>query len=63
VLAYADEVTEGVRAKKATFKRLGKFLSEQEIVELTLTIGFYGMVARFLEALEVDVDRKRFRSG
>jgi alkylhydroperoxidase family enzyme len=58
VLQYTDEVTEQIRAKNSTYKKLQAFLSEREIVELTLTIGFYNMVSRFLEALEVDLDEK-----
>jgi AhpD family alkylhydroperoxidase len=63
VLQYADELTENIRAKKATFKRVQRFLSEREIVELTLTIGMYNLVSRFLEGLEVDLDSKRLRKA
>jgi len=56
VLQYTDEVTQEVRAKNSTYKKLQAFLNEREIVELTLTIGYYNMVSRFLEALEVDLD-------
>jgi alkylhydroperoxidase family enzyme len=59
VLQYTDELTRSIRAKTATFKRLEKFLSPQEIVELTLTVGTYNLVSRFLEALEVDLESKR----
>lgn len=31
-------------------------LSDQQIVELTLLAGFYGMTARFLRAMDVDYD-------
>lgn len=31
-------------------------LDDQEIVELTLTAGFYGMTARFLNAMDVETD-------
>jgi uncharacterized peroxidase-related enzyme len=61
VLQYTDELTQEIRAKNSTFKKLQAFLSEREIVELTLTIGFYNMVSRFLEALEVDLDDKPLR--
>ena len=59
VLQYTDELTLNIRARKATFQRLEKFLSPQEIVELTLTIGTYNLVSRFLEALQVDLEDKR----
>jgi alkylhydroperoxidase family enzyme len=58
ILQYTDEVTQEVRAKNSTYKKLQAFLNEREIVELTLTIGYYNMVSRFLEALEVDLDEK-----
>ncbi|MBU2552105.1 MAG: carboxymuconolactone decarboxylase family protein [Proteobacteria bacterium] len=54
VLRYTDEVAVGIRASDETFARLKRFLSEREIVELTVTIGYYGMVSRTLEALQVD---------
>ena len=58
MLQYTDEVTGQIRAKNSTYKKLQAFPSEREIVELTLTIGFYNMVSRFLESLEVDLDEK-----
>jgi alkylhydroperoxidase family enzyme len=61
VLQFTDELTGQVRAKNSTYKKLQAFLSEREIVELTLTVGFYNMVSRFLEALEVDLDEARFK--
>jgi len=63
VLQYTDELTKSIRAKKATFKRLKRFLSEQEIVELTLTVGMYNLVSRFLEGLEVDLEPKLLRKA
>jgi len=63
VLQYTDELTKSIRAKKPTFKRLQRFLGEQEIVELTLTIGMYNLVSRFLEGLEIDLERKRLRKA
>lgn len=63
VLQYTDELTEKIRAKNATFKRVRRFLNEQEIVELTLTIGMYNLVSRFLEGLEVDLEPKRLRKA
>jgi hypothetical protein len=40
-----------------------RFLNEQEIVELTLTVGTYNLVSRFLEGLEVDLEPKRLRKA
>jgi hypothetical protein len=39
-----------------TFAPLAKILSAQEMQELTMTIGFYMMVSRFLETFGVDLE-------
>ena len=56
VLRYVDEVTREVKVTGETFEGLKAFLGEQEIVELTVTAGYYGMAARVLVALEVDME-------
>lgn len=56
VLRYTDEVTENVRVKDETFAGVRGFLSEEGVVELTATIGFYCMACRILEALQVDLE-------
>ena len=40
----------------ATFAPLARHLSHQEMQELTLAIGFYMMVSRFLETFDVDIE-------
>ena len=56
VLAYADEVERDIKVRDETFARLSGFLAEKAIVELTVAIGYYGMVSRFLVALDVDLE-------
>ena len=56
VLQYTDELALNVRASDETFKGITEFLSQKEIVELTTTIGFYGMVSRTLEALQIELE-------
>jgi len=56
VLAYTDEVEREVKVRDETFVGLQRFLNEHEIVELTVAIGYYGMVSRFLVALEVELE-------
>lgn len=56
VLRYTDEVTKDVRVKDDTFAAVRSFLNEEGVVELTATIGYYGMVCRILEALQVDLE-------
>ena len=43
-----------VRASDRNLKAVEVFLSPGALVELTLTIGYYMMVCRFLETLGVD---------
>lgn len=56
VLKYTEEITVNVKSSEKSFSELAQFLSNQEIVELTLTIGFYNMVARFLENTGVEIE-------
>lgn len=56
VLKFVDEVTQDVRVADQTFDGLRKFFDERSIVELTVTIGYYSMLARVLVALQVDID-------
>ena len=56
VLQYTDEVAQNTRASDDTFNRIADFLNEKEIIELTVTIGYYGMVCRTLEALQIQLE-------
>lgn len=56
VLAYTDELALRVQVQDATFQEVARYLDEASIVELTLSVGFWGMVARLLEGLQVDLD-------
>jgi alkylhydroperoxidase family enzyme len=56
VLTYAGELSAASRVSDATFAAVREFLDEEEIVELTIVVGFYNMVSRLLNALDVDVD-------
>lgn len=58
VLQYVDEVTQNVKVNDATFNALKKHLDNTSIVELTLSIGFWGMVARVLVPLQVEVEKE-----
>ncbi len=57
VLQYTDEVSRNFRVSDDTFSRIRDFLGEKEIVELTVTIGYYGMVCRTLEALQIELEK------
>ena len=56
ILQYVDEVAQNVKVADATFEALNKYLDEQNIVEITLAIGWWGMLARLFVPLEVEVD-------
>jgi 4-carboxymuconolactone decarboxylase len=56
VLQFTDEVARNIRASDDTFKKIAVFLSEKEIIELTVTIGYYGMVCRVLETLQIELE-------
>ena len=56
IMRFTDDVVANVRAGEATWAPLAARLSHQEMQELTLTIGFYMMVSRFLETFDVDLE-------
>jgi alkylhydroperoxidase family enzyme len=56
VLKFTDEVARNVKGSKETLAALAKKLGTAEIVELIMSIGFWGMVARLLETTEVDLE-------
>ena len=63
VLQYTDEVAQNVKVKDKTFRALQQYLNDQSIVELTVSIGHWGMVARILVSLQVDVDTRLLDSS
>ena len=56
VVRYTDDVVANVRASDDTFDALAARLSVQELQELTVTIGFYMAVSRYLETFGVDIE-------
>jgi alkylhydroperoxidase family enzyme len=54
VLRFTDDVVRNIKATDRTFKPVQALLSPGALVELTLTVGYYMMVCRFLETLGVD---------
>lgn len=56
VLRYTDEVVHKVKAGDALFNELLAKLNHRQLAELTLTIGYYMMVSRFLENFEVEIE-------
>ncbi len=56
VLEFTDQVARNVKGNPQTLAKLKKHLDATEIVELILSIGYWGMVARLLETTEVDLE-------
>jgi 4-carboxymuconolactone decarboxylase len=56
VLKFTDEVARNVKGSRETLDALKKHMGSAEIVELVMSIGFWGMVARVLETTEVDLE-------
>jgi alkylhydroperoxidase family enzyme len=56
LLGYVTDCVRNVRVSDHSFLRLKKHLSDAQIADATLLVGFYMMTARFLESLEVDLD-------
>ena len=56
VLAYTDALTTEVTVPDAVFARLREHFGDREVVELTVTVGAYNLVSRFLVGLQVGED-------
>ncbi|MEN8181700.1 MAG: carboxymuconolactone decarboxylase family protein [Myxococcota bacterium] len=56
LLRFTDEVVQEVGPSDATFAAASKHLSNREIVELVIAIGFYMTVARLMETVRIDLD-------
>jgi alkylhydroperoxidase family enzyme len=54
LLAYTDAMTREIDVSDTVFADLRNHFSERQIVELTMLIGAYNMLTRFLKALRVD---------
>ncbi len=55
-LAFTDDIVTNVKASAATFDPVLAHFGPDGAVELTLVIGYYMMVSRFLETFEVDIE-------
>jgi alkylhydroperoxidase family enzyme len=56
VIKFTDDVARNVKGSPALVAELKKHMGAAEIVELIMSIGFWGMVARVLETTEVDLE-------
>ncbi|WP_395685531.1 carboxymuconolactone decarboxylase family protein [Caenimonas koreensis] len=56
-LAYATAMTLQVQVPDDVFADVRRHFNEREMVELTATVAGYNMVSRFLEAMQIEVER------
>jgi alkylhydroperoxidase family enzyme len=56
VLRAAREMTTGLTVTDATWAELAYELSPEHLVDLVLSIGFYNLVVRVLQTLEIDLE-------
>jgi 4-carboxymuconolactone decarboxylase len=54
LLAYVDAMTRDIDVPDVVFENVRKHFSERQTVELSMLIGAYNMLTRFLRALKVD---------
>ncbi|HZA55326.1 MAG TPA: carboxymuconolactone decarboxylase family protein [Candidatus Udaeobacter sp.] len=54
LLAYTDSMTREIEVPDAVFAKVRECFTERQTVELTMLIGAYNMLTRFLKALKVD---------
>ena len=54
LFAYTDAMTREIDVPDAVFAEVRKHFSDRQTVELTMLIGAYNMLTRFLKALKVD---------
>lgn len=59
VIGFAEELTTRAEASGEIKERLAHFLSVEERVELSWTIGFYNAVARVASACDVQIEAVR----
>ncbi|HEY5071288.1 MAG TPA: carboxymuconolactone decarboxylase family protein [Caulobacteraceae bacterium] len=56
VMEFTDDLVANVRAGDATFQPLERRLGYKALQELTITVGYYMLVSRFLETFDVDIE-------
>jgi 4-carboxymuconolactone decarboxylase len=54
LLAFVDEVLDQVDVSDETWRAACRYWSDAQVIELTMLVGFYRMVAGFLNAVRVE---------
>jgi len=58
LLAFTTAYVLHNKVSPSLFDAMKALLSDRQLTELTMTIGFYTMVSKFLENMEVDLEKK-----
>jgi 4-carboxymuconolactone decarboxylase len=58
VLSYTEELFRQHEPSQETFAKASQYLDHAALVELTLCIGYWSMVAKFLKTFQVDVEEQ-----
>ena len=56
VVRFTDDIVHNVRASDATFQPLAERMPVRQLQELTLVIGYYMTVSRFLESFGIEIE-------
>jgi len=56
ILRFTDEETLNISVSENTVEAVKKILGEEGLVELTILVGYYGMVCRILETLKIELE-------
>lgn len=56
VINYTVAMTKYIRVPDEVFESVRQHFDDRAVIELTLTIGGYNLVSRFIEALQIDLD-------
>jgi 4-carboxymuconolactone decarboxylase len=56
VMTFTDDLVANVRASDVSFEPVRARLGDKALQELTVTIGYYMMVSRFLETFDVEIE-------
>ncbi|ABF11506.1 carboxymuconolactone decarboxylase family protein [Cupriavidus metallidurans] len=56
LIRFTDAVVRDVKAPAPLYEAVASVLSNKQLIEVLMTIGFYMLVSRFLENLEIDIE-------
>jgi membrane-bound ClpP family serine protease len=56
LIRFTDAVVRDVKAPAPLYEAVASLLSNKQLIEVLMTIGFYMLVSRFLENLEIDIE-------